>query len=175
MKKLLGLVFLVTLTGVVSWPSHSQTSVGLASLGMDIVSSIQLAKPEWKYESVSPITVRADVLFEPNPDVILQQWTFENQSVRIAVVSHSSVSEATAAIQTLASRGQTAAFEGLGEEDVIWGRGTVSFRKRNLTVNVNAIITEPTVDVAEAAKHEPDERKLSKEFARLVAKAIKDK
>lgn len=175
MKKLLGLLLLLTLFAVGSLPSHSQTSIELTLLGVEIVNSIQLAKAEWKYESVSPITVRADVPFEPNPDVILQQWSFENQSVRIAIVSHRSVSDATAAMQNLASRRQTGTFEGLGDEDITWGRGTVSFRKRNLTVNVNAIITEPTVDVAEAAKHEPDERKLSKEFARLVAKAIKDK
>lgn len=142
---------------------------------MEIGNSIQSAKPEWKYENVAPITVSGDVVpQEPNPDVILQQWSFENQSVRIAIVSHRSVSEATAAMQNLASRRPTGTFEGLGDEDVTWGRGTVSFRKLNLTINVTAVIIEPTSDAAEAGKHEPDERKLSKEFALLVAKAIKD-
>jgi hypothetical protein len=160
---------------VASLPSHSQTP-SLLSLGADIVNSIQLAKPEWKYETVSPIKVSGDEVGpqELNPDVILQQWSFENQSVRIAVVTHRSASDAAEAIQNLTRGSQREAFEGGGEGAVTWGRGTVSFRKRNLTVNVTAVIIEPTSDAAEAGKHEPDERKLSKEFARLVAKAIKD-
>lgn len=175
MKKLSGLsVMLIFLAGA-SWPSHSQT-FSLASLGADIVTSIQSAKPDWKYESMFPISVSGDVgPREPNSDVILQQWSFHNQSVRIAVVSHRSASDAAEAIQNLTPRSQRPALQDLGAGAVTWGRGTTSFRRRNLTVNVTAVIIEPTSDAVESGKHEPDERKLSQEFARLVAAAIKDK
>jgi hypothetical protein len=57
----------------------------------------------------------------------------------------------------------------------MWGRGVVSFRKRNLTIDVSATNTNPTLDLNEAAKNTADERKLAKEFAVLAAEAIKDK
>ncbi|MEK6283204.1 MAG: hypothetical protein AABN95_22845 [Acidobacteriota bacterium] len=145
----------------------SQTSSELNSFGETIISSLQAKKSEWKYESVSPMS--------SSDNVILQQWSFENESVRIAVVSHASVRDAVDAMQVLARGGQRGGDQQLGEEDVTWGRGTVSFRKRNLTVNVSVVITEPTLDLAEARKHEINQRKIAKEFAHLVASAIKDK
>lgn len=143
----------------------AQTSTELNILGDTIISAIQSKKPEWKHESVS--------LMPRSGDVILQQWRFENESVRIAIVSHGSVSDAVEAMQGLARSGQKGRDQ-LGEEDVNWGRGTVSFRKRNLTVNVSAVITQVTVDLDEARKHDIDQRKIAKEFAHLVAQAIKD-
>jgi hypothetical protein len=56
-----------------------------------------------------------------------------------------------------------------------WGRGVVSFRKRNLTIDVSAINTGPVFDVNAAAKSTADERKLAKEFALLVVDALKDR
>jgi hypothetical protein len=165
---LTSLLFLVLLLS--PGKTSSQSSIELKTVGENIINFIQ-----WKYESVPPITISADLIVQPTTDVILQQWNFEDQSVRIAVVSHGSVGDAVEEMQNLAARGERGLFQELGDEDVTWGRGTVSFRKRNLTVNVSAVITKPTVDVSEAGKHDPDERKLSKEFARLVAKAIKDK
>lgn len=144
----------------------SQTSSELNILNDTIITSIQAKKSEWKYESVSPMS-RSD-------SVILQQWSFENESVRIAIVSHGSVSDAAEAMQAMARSGQRGRDQ-LGEEDVTWGRGTVSFRKRNLTVNVTVVVTEPTLDLADARKHEINQRKIAKEFAHLVALAIKDK
>jgi hypothetical protein len=163
MKILLTFLFLL-----VSAPELTvcQSSSELNNLGDTIISSIQSKKSEWKYESISPMS-RSD-------DVILQQWSFENESVRIAIVSHDSVSAAAQATRVLARRGQ----EGrhlLGDEDVTWGRGTVSFRKRNVTVNVSAVITQTPVDLDEADKHDIAQRKVAIEFARLVALAIKDK
>jgi hypothetical protein len=39
---------------------------------------------------------------------------------------------------------------------------------------VSAVINEATVDLDKARKHDTDQRKIAKEFARLVAQAIKD-
>ena len=148
--------------------THAQTSSELSTLGDRVVSHIQSQKPDWKYESVPPIAASADV--------IVQQWTLDNRSIRIAIIAHRSTPDAAAAISKLANEGQLRErFQGLGDEGITWGRGVVSFRKRNLTFDVSATNTNPTLDVNDAAKNTPDERKLAKEFAALVADAMKDK
>lgn len=148
--------------------THAQNNSELSTLGDRVVSYIQSKKADWKYENVPPISGSANV--------IVQQWTLDNRSIRIAMVSHGSMSDAAAAMSKLAQERQIdERFQGLGDEGMTWGRGVVSFRKRNLTIDVSATNTYPTLDLNEAAKNTADERKLAKEFALLVADAIKDK
>jgi hypothetical protein len=148
--------------------TNAQTISELSTLGDRVVSHIQTQKPDWKYEKVQPI---AD-----STDVILQQWTLDNCSIRIAIISHKSMPDAATAISKLAREGKLSErFQGLGDEGMMWGRGVVSFRKRNLTIDVSATNTDPILDLNEAAKNTADERKLAKEFAMFVADAIKDK
>jgi hypothetical protein len=147
--------------------THAQNTSDLTTLGDRIVSYIESQKPDWKYQKVQPITDSADV--------IIQQWTLDNRSVRIAIVSHKSTSDAVAAISRLAREGQISeTLPGLGDEAMTWGRGVVSFRKRNLTIDISAANTEPVLDLNEAAKNTADERKLAKEFSLLVSEAMKD-
>jgi len=148
--------------------TRTQNTSDLTVLGERVVSYIQSKNPDWKYESVQPITGSADV--------IVQQWTLDNRSIRIAIISHKSTQDAAAAMVKLAREGQlNERLQGLGDEGVTWGRGVVSFRKQHLTIDVSATNTSPTLDLNEAAKNTTDERKLAKEFAGLVADAIKDK
>ena len=148
--------------------SHAQNNSELSTVGDQVVTHIRSEKPDWKYENVQPIT--------GSGNVIVQQWTLDNRSIRIAIVSHRSPAEAAAAISKLAREGQISeTFQGLGDEGMTWGRGVVSFRKRNLTIDVSATNTQPTLDLNEAAKNTADERSLAKQFAVLVSDAIKDK
>lgn len=139
----MALIFLVSLVMVTPWLSEteSQQSTALTAIGENIVTSIQSKKPDWKYESVTPIP--------DSGEVIVQQWRLENQSVRIAVLSHQSNDDARIALQNL-GRQERVVSQDHGDEDVTWGRGTVSFRKQHLTVNVSAVITTPALDIAEA-------------------------
>lgn len=147
---------------------YAQNNSELSTLGDRIVNGIQSQKPDWKYERVQPIADSADVM--------LQQWTLDNCSIRIAIISHKSIPDADAAISKLAQEGQVnERFQGLGDDGMMWGRGVVSFRKRNITIDVSATSTNSTLDLNETGKNTADERKLAKEFARLVADAIKDK
>ena len=57
----------------------------------------------------------------------------------------------------------------------VWVVRQFSFRKRNLTIDVSATNTKPTLDRSELNKNAGDERKLAGEFALIVADAIKDK
>ena len=148
--------------------TQAQNNSELRTLSDRIVSHIESQKPDWKYENIQPITGSADV--------IVQQWTLDNRSVRIAMISHRSPSDAAAAMSKLAQERQVnERFQGLGDEGLAWGRGVVSFRKRNLRIDVSAANTNPTLDLNEAAKNTAAEHKLAKEFAVLVADAIKDK
>nr|AUN36067.1 hypothetical protein [uncultured bacterium] len=148
--------------------TYAQNGSDLTTLGDRVVSYIESQKPDWKYESVQPTSGSGDVL--------IQQWTLDNRSVRIAIVSHKSTQDAAAAISRLAREGQAnEAQPGLGDEGMVWGRGVVSFRKRNFTIDISAANTEPVLDLSEAAKNTADERKLAKEFAQLVSSSIKDK
>lgn len=138
------------------------------TLGDTLIKFLQVAKPGWLYEPVDAIT--------GSENVLLQNWSSETQRVRIAIVPHNSVDDATKAIRDIARHGQTKEIlPGIGDEGLSWGRGTVSFRTRNLTINVSAVIATPVFDVKTAKANLVAEQNLSKEFARLVADAIKDK
>ena len=141
--------------------------IELSTLGDQVVSHIQSKKADWKYENVQPISGSANV--------IMQQWTLDHRSIRIAIVSHRSMSDAAAAMSKLLQEREVERFQSLGDEGLSWGRGVVSFRKRNLTIDISATNTYPTLDLNEAAKNTAEERNLAKEFAVLVADAIKDK
>jgi hypothetical protein len=149
-------------------PAQTQSTSELMALGDSVVSSIQSMKRDWKYEAVQPIS--------GSVAVILQQWTLDSQSVRIAIVAHKSTQDAATAISKLAREGQLIErVQGFGEEGITWGRGVVSFRKRNLTIDVSAANTDSTLDPTELAKNLVEERKVAKEFALLVADVIKGK
>lgn len=168
MKPWLIAVMALSLFASVAIASHTQNTAELMSLADKFANSIQGQKPDWKYQMIEPI--------RGSGDVILQQWTLDNQSIRIAITSYKSTQDAAAAISQLARAGQvTERAQGLGDEGMIWGRGTVSFRKRNFTIDVSATNTKPTLDRSELNKNAAEECKLAKEFALLVADAIKDK
>lgn len=78
--------------------TYTQNTAELTALADKLASSIQSQKPDWKYQSVQPIT--------GSGDVILQQWTLDNQSIRIAITSYKSAQDAAAAISQLAREGQ---------------------------------------------------------------------
>ena len=145
---------------------YAQNSADLNTLGDRIVSHLQSKQPDWKYEAVEAITGSADVM--------VQQWTLDNRSIRIAIVSHKSTSDAAASISKLAREGQpNERLQGLGDEGISWGRGVVSFRTQNFTIDVSSTNTEPVLNLNEAAKKTAEERKLAREFAQLVADAVK--
>ena len=168
MKTWLIALIALSLFASVAVATHTQNSSELMALAERVVISIQSEKPDWKYQNVEPIA--------GSGDVILQQWTLGDQSIRIAIVSHQSIQDAATAMSKLAREGGVSEqVRGLGDEGITWGRGVVSFRKKNLTIDVSTTNTKPTLDSSELAKNAAEERDVAKEFARLVADAIKDK
>jgi len=148
--------------------THAQNNSELSTLNDAIISYIQSQKADWKYENVQPITGSAAV--------VLQQWTLDSQSVRIAIISHKSTQDAATAISKLAREGQLIErVQALGDEGISWGRGVVSFRNRNLTIDVSAANIDSTRNPTELSNKGMDAHKIAREFALLVADAIKRK
>ena len=164
------LMFLGAASGVAQTPSH------LTTLGDNIVASIQGIKTDWKYEPVPPMKGSDGIILQQWTDgVLLQQWTLEDESVRISIVRYESTDHAAKAMADLARDGSVReTVQGLGDEGFSWGRGTVSFRRRDLTIHVSAVVTKPTLDLKLVAENVKKERQLCKEFARLVAEAIRN-
>lgn len=166
-------IWLITVIALSSFlsaaiPTHTQSTSELTALGDSVVNSIHSKKPDWKYEAVQPMS--------GSTGVILQQWTLDYQSVRIAIVAHKSTQDAATTLAKLAREGQLIErVQGVGDEGITWGRGVVSFRKRNLTIDVSVANTDSTLDPTELAKNLTDERNVAKEFALLVADVIKHK
>jgi hypothetical protein len=77
-------------------------------------------------------------------------------------------------MRELARDGRTVeAVPDLADEGFSWGRGTVSFRRHDLTIHISTVTTVVAFDLEESDKNLKEEQKTSKEFARLVADAIK--
>lgn len=161
-----GLAVAAVVIALVLTPVAQSRVFDLTNLGDTIAKSIQLKKPEWRYESVTPM--------KGSENVILQQWISATQSVRVAIVPHKSVEDAAKAMRDTARDGGTLeALPDLADEAFSWGRGTVSFRRQHLTIHVSAVTTSDTLDLDETTKNLKEERSLCKEFARIVADAIK--
>jgi hypothetical protein len=168
MKSILSVVVLALATiGVTALVRTDQNSSDLMVLQDKLISAIQLKKPEWTYNPISAI--------EGSAAVVLMQWTLDEQSVRISIVLHQSVDDAAKAIWKLGVEGkEREKLQDLGDGGLSWGQGTVTFRRRDLTISVSAVNTKPTLDPKEGAQYTADERKLNKEFATLVANILKD-
>lgn len=158
--------FVISMLGIAfAVPAVAQVD-DLTNLGDTIAKSIQSKKPEWHYESQTPM--------KGSEGVIIQQWSSESQSIRVAIVYHKSTEEAAKAMRDTARDSPTVeALADLADEGFSWGRGTVSLRRRNLTIDVRAVTTKLTLDHADADKDLKEEQRLCKEFARLVADAFK--
>jgi hypothetical protein len=138
------------------------------SLGNIISASIHNKKPDWELESLTPS--------RESQGVVIQQWTLNKQSVRITLVPHSSADDASRAVRDLGRDNQTKEpLSNLGDEGLSWGRGTVTFRKGQVTINVNAVIRRnhrENRENKEGDKILQEERKVCREFARIIADAI---
>ncbi len=166
MKRLLSGAAVLIMLAIGSMRAYSQ-SFDLNKLGENVITAVQAKKTDWKYEAVSPI--------QGSEAVVLQQWTLGSQSIRIAIIPHKSPADASRLLVDLVTNGGGRKdTEDLGDEAVSWGKNSFSFRRRNITVDISAVNTNPTVDVTESSNRRADERKLCKEFARIVADAIKD-
>src|SRR6266852_9365944 len=115
-----------------------------------VESQINEVTPEWESHSVQPASVDGLI---PNDKVRIRQWTSKGRNVRVAIVQHQSEEEATSALRQFAVDKKTnSRLLGFGDEAYVWGiRGSIAFRRGNLTVYVTSVLIME-VDAAEASK-----------------------
>jgi hypothetical protein len=136
------------------------------TLADEIVRNIQNKKPGWRYQEVEPI--------DGSVNVALQQWTFEQRSVKIRISLRASESEGINLMRDLRRDGRPRETPAdLGDEAVAWGNNAVSFRDRDLIVDVTTSFGLSNLSLEKVASNRVEERKLSEEFARLVAEILR--
>ncbi len=156
MKKPTSLFLAAAILAVISTNLRAQSKTAELSDIVDKLSrSVDEQLPGWTHQSVTPI--------EGSKNVIIEQWNCAAKTVRVVIISHSSSEEAIEKTRGfVVDMKATPDVPDVGDEGYSWGtNASIVFRKRHLTVNVNA-----------QGDDLKDEKKLSKQFARLVADAI---
>lgn len=156
MRNRIVLLFILLITGSLSLNLKAQSqSAELSRITDNLTRSVKEQMPGWTHTSVTPI--------EGGRDVTIDQWSSEDKTVRVIIISYASSQEAVRRLQEFVRdvKAEQQATD-VGEEEYSWDtRGSTVFRKRNITV---------TIHVNEQALK--DDKKPSKQFARLVADAL---
>jgi hypothetical protein len=158
MRKLIVLCFGVAMSLIVLEvvASAQSKSVELTDVVDNLVRAAQEKFSQWEHTSGTPI--------EGSRDVAIEKWVLGEQLVVVVITRHQSEEEAIKRIRQFAEDMKASAVvPEAGEEAYSRGsRGTIVFRKRNFTINVDAKSTG-----------DKEEKKLIKEFSRLVGNAMK--
>lgn len=137
-----------------------------------IARAITAELPEWKHKSIPPTNPNG--LDNFSHDVIIDQWSSEEGSVRIAVLLHSSEADAKKSFEEF--RAGVKANEHLPDVDSeahAWGiNKSVALRIGSYAVYISSI-TLTQSDDGISDKRSKEEAKLSKMFAKIVVKALK--
>ncbi len=119
-----------------------------------IANYLKEKKPEWERSETSPIT--------GSQGLVIAKWAFDERAVSVSILEHKSQKEAEEVIRRFAPKEKDKKPRNLGDEGYMWNiRGSIAFRKGNLTIYVNAVAP----DLAE-------QEALCDEFSRYVAEAL---
>jgi hypothetical protein len=136
-----------------------------------IERAIKENHPEWKLERIEPIV--------KTENVIIDQWRFDDSSVRVSFVPHKNANDAKEAIEDFRKYMKcNEEIQDLGDGGCWFGgHGTeLAFRRGRITVYISSAIEmslDPYVDnVMDPKDRFTETRKLSKELAQHAAKAI---
>jgi hypothetical protein len=175
MKRLIGICIVAALiSSIISLVAGQNISSQLTDVADKIERSISEKMSGWEHRRGEPIV--------KSENVLLSYWYFQRRVVKISVVPHKSASEARDALQRFARDGRSKEQLGdLGEEGYSWGAdgSEVAFRKGNLTIYVSTNVEIDGPETAMLSREErgkrksSEEKKLNREFAKLVADALK--
>lgn len=138
-----------------------------------IAKAITAELPEWKHKSVPP--THPNGLDNFSYDVIIDQWSSKEGSVRIAVLLHSSEMDAKKSVEEF--KAGVKANEPLPDVDSeahAWGiNKSVALRVGSYAVYISSVVTNVSDEDDSFAKQSKEEARLSKKFAKIVAGALK--
>lgn len=144
-------------------------------LAESVANAIQEQFPGWRRVSVPPINFERPDSF--SEEVIIDQWSSDEASVRVAILIHPSKEAAKETLRHFAADVRAdGVLPDVGNEAYAWGIDkSVAFRKGVYTVYVSGVRYESSED---GEPIDPTafsrETKYVKTFAQIVAKALKD-
>ena len=131
-----------------------ETAIPLPKAINEIRRHLAEKKPEWKHRLITPLS--------ENAEASVSYWEYGGRVVRVAVFSPSITrGEMARAIKEFAAKEGALRLEGIGEEGYAQGRSVV-FMLRNLTIAIGTNVRDPL-----------EGKKLSHEFARIIADALR--
>lgn len=171
MKRTMILLVALFLCGM-SQPSSGQNRIA-SPTAIDEAVDIRFREilPEWESKSVEPASIDG---LGSSDRVRIRQWTSRGRNVRIAVLQHQSEQEATIALRQFAVDKKTnTKLLGFGDEAYLWGiRGSIAFRRGNLTLYITAVVT-PGANETEAANDSADAKEKVEQSEREEAVVTK--
>ncbi|HJU54890.1 MAG TPA: hypothetical protein VJ715_09970 [Pyrinomonadaceae bacterium] len=139
-------------------------------LAESVESAIKEEFPDWKRESIPPLSV--DRLNPFSDEIIIDQWSSAEATVRVAILSHPTKEAAREALKQFVAnlRADRIVSDAGNEAYVSVTDKQVAFRKGIYTVYVSGGQHEFSENGEPLA---PTETKYVKTFAQIVAKALK--
>ncbi|HJU54892.1 MAG TPA: hypothetical protein VJ715_09980 [Pyrinomonadaceae bacterium] len=138
-----------------------------------VAKAITAELPEWKRASVPPVS--QDGPYYSSHEVIIDQWWSDEGRVRVAILFHPSEADAKDKFEKFVADDK--AGEHLPDGDVeayAWGLNkSVALRSGSYTIYIGSVITTLSDEEQASGKASKEEAKLSKMFAKIVAKALK--
>lgn len=138
-----------------------------------VAKAITEELPEWKRTSVPP--VHQDGPYYSSHEVIIDQWWSKEGGVRVAILSHPSEAEAKDKFEKFVAGEKAGEYvPDVGAEAYAWGLNkSVALRSGSYTIYIGSVITTFSEEDRASGKTSKDEARLSKMFAKIVAKALK--
>jgi hypothetical protein len=155
-KRILPLLTLTALVCLSSITRAQHKSPALSDVEDRFVNAVEQQLPGWSHKTVKPI--------QGSGDVVINQWTSGEKAVSVTLIRHSSQEEAVKKIHQFTEdiKASKVASESGDEQYVVGAQGSIVLRKHQFTINIDVQTNDPD-----------DEKHLIKQFARLVADAIK--
>ncbi|HEX8846956.1 MAG TPA: hypothetical protein VF791_20100 [Pyrinomonadaceae bacterium] len=139
-----------------------------------IAKAIAAELPDWERKSVPPIN--RDGLDNFSQEVIIDQWSSREGNVRVALFLHPSEADAKNAFEKFTAG--VKANEHLPDVDneaFAWGiNKSIALRRGSYAIYISSIALNVRGDDVFSDKKPKEEARLSKMFAKLVVKALKD-
>ena len=138
-----------------------------------VAKAITEELPEWKRSSVPPVS--QDGPYYSSYEVIIDQWWSTEGGVRVAILFHPSEAEAKDKFEKFVADEKAGEYvPDVDAEAYAWGiNKSVALRSGSYTVYVSSVITTFSEEDRASGKVSREEAKLSKMFAKIVAKALK--
>jgi hypothetical protein len=138
-----------------------------------VAKAITAELPEWQRASVPP--VHQDGPYYSSHEVIIDQWWSNEGRVRVAILFNPSEVDAKDKFEKFVADDKAGEYlPDVDAEAYAWGLNkSVALRSGSYTIYISSVVTTLADDDPASGKASKEEARLSKMFAKIVAKALK--